>query len=52
MTAGKKFSSPLKPDQAGISNFIRLEVTIYKGNPYSGGFGLKEGTKLELQKFS
>ena len=26
MTVGKNFSSPAKPDQAGISSFIRLEV--------------------------
>ena len=24
----------------------------YKGNPHDGGFGLKEGTKVELQRFS
>ena len=49
MIVGKIFSSPSKPDQAGISSFIRLEVTaLFKGNPHGGGFSLKEGTKVEL----
>ena len=52
MTVGKIFSSPSKPDQVGISSFICLEVTPYEGNPHGGGFSLKEGTKLELQRFS
>ena len=28
MTVGKNFSSPSKPDQAGIFSFIHLEVMV------------------------
>ena len=33
MTIGKIFSSPSKPDQAGISSFIFLEVTALYRQP-------------------
>lgn len=34
MTDGKNFSSPSKPDQARISNFIRLEVMVLQRQPF------------------
>ena len=33
VTVGKKFSSPAKPDQAGIFIFIRLEVMAWQRKP-------------------
>ena len=33
MTVGKNISSPSKPDHAGISSFIRLEVMVLQRQP-------------------
>ena len=48
MTVGKIFSSPSKPDQAGIVSLIHFG---YKGIRLGGGFGLKGGTKLVAEIF-
>ena len=51
MTVGKIFSSPSKPDKPEFLALFVKKLRPYKVNP-RGGFGLKKGTKLELQRFS
>ena len=56
----KKNTWPLEIFFQALQNLTKQEfldlfvqkLRPYKGNPHSGGFGLKEGTKLELQGFS
>ena len=48
MTVEKIFLSPLKPDQAGISSFIRLEVTALLRQPSWRWFWSEGGDKVRV----
>ena len=56
----KKPTWPLERFFQALQNLTKREFLAlivkklrpYKGNPHGRGFGLKEGTKLELQRFS
>ncbi len=56
----KKTTCPLERFFQVLHNLTKREFLAilvwklqpYKGNPHGGGFGLREGTKVELQRFS